>query len=58
MALVDIAHWASEWPWLPIAARQLASDLRALAGPDTVDIRVSALVTDPWTVTDPDRSSP
>jgi dinuclear metal center YbgI/SA1388 family protein len=46
-ALVDVAHFASEWPWLPVAARLLSADLaaRGLA----VETRVSTLVTDPWT---------
>lgn len=44
-ALVDVAHWASEWPWCP----QAADDLRtALA--DNVEVLVSARRTDPWTV--------
>lgn len=47
LALVDIAHWASEWPWLPVAARLLTADLGA-AG-HTVTTTVSARVTDPWT---------
>ena len=46
-ALVDVAHWASEWPWLEHAARTLRSALEA-AG-TTVDTYVSTLVTDPWT---------
>ena len=46
-ALVDVAHWAAEWTWLPVAERKL---LEALAGRgDTVDTRVSTIVTDPWT---------
>ncbi len=50
-ALVDAAHWASEWPWLPVAARQVRE---ALAGRGTtVDIHVSRLVTDPWTAHQP-----
>ncbi|WP_034269049.1 Nif3-like dinuclear metal center hexameric protein [Actinospica robiniae] len=40
-ALVDVAHFASEWPWLPVAAALLAGG--------TVETRVSTLVTDPWT---------
>lgn len=46
-ALVDVAHWAAEWMWLPQAARLLAEDLSAL----DLDLRyqVSTLVTDPWT---------
>lgn len=43
-ALVDVAHWAAEWTWLPVAARKLASALG-----DTVETRVSTVVTDPWT---------
>jgi dinuclear metal center YbgI/SA1388 family protein len=44
-ALVDVAHWASEWPWCQQAARILRA---ALGG--TVDIIVSTRRTDPWTV--------
>jgi dinuclear metal center YbgI/SA1388 family protein len=46
-ALVDVAHFASEWPWLPVAARLLAADLAARGF--AVETRVSTLVTDPWT---------
>ncbi|MFC0715055.1 Nif3-like dinuclear metal center hexameric protein [Cellulomonas biazotea] len=45
--LVDLAHFASEWPWLAHAARDLKADLAA-AG-TTVETRVSTLSTDPWT---------
>jgi dinuclear metal center YbgI/SA1388 family protein len=41
VALVDAAHWATEWPWLQAAARALAT---------TVETSVSTTVTDPWTV--------
>ena len=41
-ALVDVAHFASEWPWLSVAAGLLAGG--------TVETRVSAIVTDPWTM--------
>jgi dinuclear metal center YbgI/SA1388 family protein len=44
-ALVDVAHWASEWPW----CEQAADTLRAATG-GTVDIFVSTRRTDPWTV--------
>ncbi|HEY0803700.1 MAG TPA: Nif3-like dinuclear metal center hexameric protein [Pseudonocardiaceae bacterium] len=44
-ALVDVAHWASEWPW----CEQVAGILRAGTG-GTVDIFVSTRRTDPWTV--------
>lgn len=45
-ALVDVAHWASEWPW----CRQVADLLPVeLPSPDSVTVRVSEIVTDPWT---------
>jgi dinuclear metal center YbgI/SA1388 family protein len=43
-ALIDVAHWASEWPWLNQAAQLLRED-PVLVG---VDIIVSDTVTDPW----------
>jgi putative NIF3 family GTP cyclohydrolase 1 type 2 len=45
--LVDVAHFASEWPWLELAARTLAQD--AAAAGTTVETRVSTVSTDPWT---------
>lgn len=42
-ALLDVPHWAAEWTWLPVVR---ASVQEALG--DTVDTRVSTLVTDPW----------
>ena len=45
-ALVDVSHWASEWPWLDGAAQTLASDLAADGF--TVDGHVSSRSTDPW----------
>ncbi|WP_454051738.1 Nif3-like dinuclear metal center hexameric protein [Cellulomonas sp. Marseille-Q8402] len=45
--LVDAAHFASEWPWLAGAERDLRADL--LAHGTTVETRVSTLRTDPWT---------
>lgn len=47
-ALVNVSHWASEWPWLATAAEALAGDLGA-AG-QALQIRVSDLCTDPWTM--------
>ncbi|WP_433558911.1 Nif3-like dinuclear metal center hexameric protein [Pseudonocardia xinjiangensis] len=44
-ALVDVAHWASEWPWCVQAADVVRT---ALAG--SVEVRVSRRCTDPWTV--------
>jgi putative NIF3 family GTP cyclohydrolase 1 type 2 len=43
-ALVDVAHWAAEWTWLPVVARKVAEALGA-----TVETRVSTICTDPWT---------
>lgn len=48
-AIVDVAHWASEWPWLAQAARLLAEDLAAEG--TTVESIVSARPTDPWAMT-------
>lgn len=45
-ALIDVSHWASEWPWLPVAAAALESDVRASGG--TVRTVVSSISTDPW----------
>jgi dinuclear metal center YbgI/SA1388 family protein len=53
-ALVDAAHWATEWPWLRDAAHRVVSRLRD-AG-TTVEARVSEIDTDPWTLHAP--SSP
>jgi dinuclear metal center YbgI/SA1388 family protein len=44
-ALVDVAHWASEWPWC-----QQAADVVSAALPGTVDTFVSTRRTDPWTL--------
>jgi dinuclear metal center YbgI/SA1388 family protein len=44
-ALVDVAHWASEWPWCDQAAAILREHLGG-----NVDISVSTQRTDPWTV--------
>jgi len=42
LALLDAAHWATEWPWLVEAAHRLSAAT-------TVETVVSAQVTDPWT---------
>lgn len=60
-ALLDVAHWASEWPWLADAAVVLSSRLDELRthedepGRGTVEVRVSKLVTDPWTAHTPQK---
>jgi len=43
-ALIDVAHWAAEWTWLPVVQAKLGEALG-----DTVETRVSLLPTDPWT---------
>ncbi|MFC3688041.1 Nif3-like dinuclear metal center hexameric protein [Aquipuribacter hungaricus] len=45
--LVDVAHWASEWPWLMGARERIlaATDPRG----EHLDVVVSRTVTDPWT---------
>ncbi|MBB5135333.1 dinuclear metal center YbgI/SA1388 family protein [Thermocatellispora tengchongensis] len=48
-ALIDAAHWATEWPWLADAAARLASAMAARG--NTVETRVSETVTDAWTTT-------
>lgn len=44
-ALVDVAHWAAEWTWLPVVERRLREAWGA-----TVETRVSTTPTDPWTM--------
>jgi dinuclear metal center YbgI/SA1388 family protein len=46
-ALVDVAHWAAEWTWLPVLERMLVDACETRG--DTVDVRVSTTSTDPWT---------
>jgi dinuclear metal center YbgI/SA1388 family protein len=43
-AVVDVAHWAGEWPWLARAAALVRTEF-----PD-LNVTVSTLRTDPWTV--------
>lgn len=51
LALLDAAHWATEWPWLAdVAAR--------LSAATTVETVVSSQVTDPWTHAEPSLASP
>ena len=42
-ALCDVAHFASEWPWLPVAADALSRDLSG-----RIEVAVSERRTDPW----------
>lgn len=41
-ALIDVAHWASEWLWLDVAAGQLSKQF------PNVQFVVSQIRTDPW----------
>lgn len=43
-ALIDVAHWAAEWTWLPRLAERLTAELGA-----GVEVTVSEICTDPWT---------
>ena len=43
VALIDAAHWATEWPWLSSAAAALTRVV-------DVETHVSTLCTDPWTI--------
>ena len=45
-ALVDVAHWASEWPWLADAARLLSAAVAERGS--SVETRVSTIRTDAW----------
>jgi dinuclear metal center YbgI/SA1388 family protein len=45
-ALIDVAHWASEWPWLADAERLLTAGLAERGS--TVDTHISTLRTDAW----------
>jgi len=51
-AVIDVPHWAAEWTWLPVAAREVRERLGA-----TVEAKVSTIVTDPWTFTVPSRGA-
>lgn len=43
--LIDVPHFAAEWTWLPVVAERLRQSMG-----DRVEVRVSEIVTDPWTV--------
>jgi putative NIF3 family GTP cyclohydrolase 1 type 2 len=45
--LVDVAHWASEWPWLAGVSNRLEGAMDELGRP--VEVHVSTRTTDPWT---------
>ncbi|MEV6176354.1 Nif3-like dinuclear metal center hexameric protein [Streptomyces sp. NPDC052016] len=56
LALLDAAHWATEWPWCELAAAQLdeISDRYGWG----LRVHVSKTVTDPWTGHSPSTPSP
>jgi dinuclear metal center YbgI/SA1388 family protein len=51
-ALVDAAHWATEWPWLADAAERVHDTLAADG--TNVECTVSRICTDPWTLARPE----
>ena len=53
--LVDVAHWASEWPWLAGVANRLEGVLEAAGTP--VEVHVSQRSTDPWSFRVPSPGS-
>lgn len=52
-ALVDVAHWAAEWTWLPVVRARLAAALG-----DRVETHVSTRCTDPWSFRVDQRTPP
>jgi dinuclear metal center YbgI/SA1388 family protein len=56
-ALIDVAHWASEWPWCEQAAEIIRTDILRTATNGTVEVFVSTRRTDPWTVAATARST-
>ena len=50
-ALLDVAHWAAEWTWLPLLEARMREEWPAEGdgAPATVEVRVSTTCTDPWT---------
>ena len=45
-AVIDMPHWATEWPWLTDAADRVRAGLEARG--TTVKTQVSTVPTDPW----------
>ncbi|MGP4011459.1 Nif3-like dinuclear metal center hexameric protein [Streptomyces sp. 4N124] len=56
LALLDAAHWATEWPWCELAAAQL-DEISDRNGWD-LRVHVSKTVTDPWTIHSPSIGAP
>jgi len=49
-AVIEVSHWAGEWPWLPVAAELIGKDHPGLA------VTVSTRRTDPWSFRIPART--
>lgn len=49
-AVVEVAHWAGEWPWLDRAAEVLAGAAVAGTLTGSLTTTVSVVRTDPWTI--------
>lgn len=45
LSLLDASHWATEWPWIPAAARLLRQDV----SDGVIEVITSNERTDPWT---------
>ena len=56
LALLDAAHWATEWPWCELAATQL-DEISDRHGWD-LRVHVSKTVTDPWNSHSPSPGAP
>jgi len=50
-AVIEVAHWAGEWPWLPVAAELIGNAHPGLA------VTVSTHRTDPWSFRIPARTA-
>jgi len=50
-AVIEVAHWAGEWPWLPVAAELIGNAHPGLA------VTVSTHRTDPWSLRIPARTA-
>jgi len=49
-AIVEVAHWAGEWPWLARAAEVIELSVVELGEAGSLTTIVSELRTDPWTI--------
>ena len=49
-AVVEVAHWAGEWPWLHLVDEVITAAMGPARATGTLTTTVSQLRTDPWTV--------